>query len=101
MKKVAFDFPDTGKVFAIGANGDYLRHFVREFVRGGGAPDRLVVIRDAQRCVEPIGTGLAGPVEHATHAPGLGKAEAGYGRNRRAGQGGNLLGGGRGPGTRP
>ncbi len=71
MKGVTFDFSGTGKIFAIGANGNYLRHFVREFVRGGGAPDRLVVIRDAQMCVEPVCADIVGIAEHAIDADGL------------------------------
>ncbi|MFT3755253.1 MAG: formyltransferase family protein [Pseudoxanthomonas sp.] len=72
MGEIVFDLPDTGKVFAIGANAGYLRHFVREFVREGGAPSRVVVIRDARLCPKPLCADIGGIIEHAVEADGLG-----------------------------
>lgn len=71
MGSISFDLPETGKVFAIGANGAYLRHFVREFIRQAGAPERLVVVRDARRCPEPVCADIEGVAEHAIDAAQL------------------------------
>lgn len=71
MNSIVFDHPDTGKVFAIGANAGYLRHFVQEYIRVGGRASRIVVIRDARLCPDPICTDIEGIEEHSADAARL------------------------------
>ena len=68
MGIITFDRTASGKVFAIGANRNYLRHFVNEFVGAGGSPESLVVIRDSLHCPEPVCTDIAGTTELAIEA---------------------------------
>ena len=56
---------EGGRVFAIGANGHYLGHWVRAILARGVDPRRVVVIRDQQHCPVPVCAGLDGVMELA------------------------------------
>ena len=48
----------TGRIVVIGANGHCLRQFIEAFIAGGGAPARLLVVRDAARCAGPLSSSV-------------------------------------------